>query len=68
MLEYVYSAAASPNYRYYVGPGTTHTVMGDNDLFYNEVSSRESYSHLLLEHLEAAFLIKPPGIVIDEDV
>jgi len=37
MLSFVYDAAMAPNYRYYIGPGTDHTIMG-SPKFYTEES------------------------------
>jgi len=37
MLEFAYEAAEAPNYRYYIAPGTTHTIMM-SPLFYEEIS------------------------------
>jgi len=38
MLDYVYSAAESPNYRYYIAAGDYHTIMMSPD-FYLERSA-----------------------------
>lgn len=37
MLDFAYEAAESPNYRYYIAPGDTHTIMM-SPLFYTEIS------------------------------
>lgn len=37
MLEFAYDAAEAPNYRYYIAPGDTHTIMM-SPLFYTEIS------------------------------
>lgn len=42
MKDYVYSAAEAPNYRYYIGAGTDHTIMG-YDKFYEEDSAGIPY-------------------------
>jgi hypothetical protein len=38
MLSLVQEAAAAPNYRYYIGTGTPHTILG-TDRVYTEVSA-----------------------------
>jgi hypothetical protein len=38
MLEFAYQTAEAPNYRYYIGPGTSHTIMM-SPLFYTDVSA-----------------------------
>ena len=38
MIEYADLAAQAPNYRYYIGAGTDHTIMG-YDKFYEEDSA-----------------------------
>lgn len=38
MIEYADLAAKAPNYRYYIGAGTDHTIMGD-DKFFDEDSA-----------------------------
>ena len=38
MIDFAYSAAEAPNYRYYIGAGDDHTVMG-YDKFYDEDSA-----------------------------
>jgi len=42
MIDYVYSAAEAPNYRYYIGAGSDHTIMG-YDKFYEEDSAGIPY-------------------------
>ena len=42
MINYVYSAAEAPNYRYYIGAGMDHTIMGYNK-FYEEDSAGVSF-------------------------
>ena len=38
MIEYADLAAKAPNYRYYIGAGTDHTIMG-YDKFFDEDSA-----------------------------
>jgi hypothetical protein len=38
MIDFAYSAAEAPNYRYYIGAGDDHTIMG-YDKFYAEESA-----------------------------
>jgi pectinacetylesterase len=38
MIDLVYAASETPNYRYYIGAGSDHTIMG-YDKFYEEVSA-----------------------------
>jgi hypothetical protein len=42
MIDFAYSAAEAPNYRYYIGAGDDHTVMG-YDKFYEEDSAGMRY-------------------------
>lgn len=42
MVDYAYSAAEALNYRYYIGAGSDHTIMGD-DKFYEEDSAGIPY-------------------------
>jgi hypothetical protein len=40
MKTYAYNtAAASPNYRYYIAAGTDHTILMDDPKFYTEASA-----------------------------
>jgi len=42
MIDFAYSAAESPNYRYYIGAGSDHMIMG-YDKFYEENSAGIRY-------------------------